>query len=351
MENTSIKQIQTINYFLYGPNQSIINVNINNKNINLLNDVSQNDNIIDNSIDSNVNSIEYNNMIIHPLYTIDDICIKSDVSKGVTTRNTSTLDIYAPTISKLITACKVQNYIYALTPEIYDALTYKKVIFGLDETNLDSYNYEYTESPVDTYIYKTDISSDNIQDHFEIDKSIKFENEPTNIPYNYLVELQADTKNNKYISGDIYGNAFQCKNVFNSIYSMEVSKNPETSEIVSDVKRSYIVANTFNDTLYLTYLEKGADKKNYQHVETIESINRFTQDIQHKSTMYSLQLDNINLDSLTNFNNENQNIPTTAKKILEIIKDKIELDIKNTVRTLTKTICPANTELFDVFIN
>lgn len=350
MSNTSIKQIQTINYFLYGPTQSIINVNINNTNVNLLNDVSQNDNIIDNSIESNTNSIKNNDMIVHPLYTIDDICIKSDVSKG-TTRTNSTLDIYAPEISKLITTCKVQNYIYALTPEIYNALTYKKAVFGLDETNLDSYNYEYEETPVDTYVYKTDISSDNIQDYFEINQSIKFQNDYNNIPYNYLVELQAATKFNKYLSGDIYGNAFQCKNVFNSTYSMEVNKKTDTNEIISDVKRNYLVANEFNDTLYLTYIERGNNKKNYQHVETIESINRFTQEVQHKSTMYSLQLNNVNLETLTNFSGENQNIPSTAKKILEIIKDKIELDIKNTVRTLTKSICPANTELFDTFIN
>jgi len=76
------------------------------------------------------------------------------------------------------------------------------------------------------------------------------------------------------------------------------------------------------------------DRYPFQKVETLDSINRFRSNIRHKSPLYSLKISN---SGLNNIDEEN--------------RQKIKNDIKNNIRQITRRLCPATTQLFDVYFD
>lgn len=335
-------QINNINYINCGPTQSFISLTISNDNdttscVTLATDIPKNKFDFNTALPDNANSLRYNENIIYPVYDIRTLCIKSDVIKDKLKTNNDTVDIYSPPINNVLHICTLQNYVYTLISKQKDSIQYKQ-ISSLQDDNTNNYIFQYPENlENNTYIYDKPQDSYNIQDYFNISADI-------NNQYNYLLEIPIDGQYNNYISGDIYGNAYPCKNVFNSTYSMSVDEN-----LASKINRDYITVNKFNNNLYMTYYSNDSE---YQHVEIIDSLNRYSTGANHKSNMYSIKINNINLTTLTSFVSEDdKQIDGNHKDVLSVIYENLKADIKNNIRDLTKKLCPVNTELFDVYID
>jgi hypothetical protein len=337
-------QINNINYINYGPTQSFISLTMTNNGtpscVTLVTDIPKNKLDFNTALPDNINSLYYYENILYPVYDIRTLCIKSDVIKNKLKTDNNTLDIYSPPINDILHICTFQNYVYTLISKQQYAIQYKQ-ISSLQYDNMNNYIFQYSNNLNNTYIYekpKNEYDS-NIQDRFNI--------LTTNIndEYNYLLEIPIDGQYNNYISGDIYGNAYPCKNVFNSTYSMSV----DNDKLASKINRDYVTVNKFNNNLYMTYY---SDDSKYQHVEIVDSLNRYTIGSNHKSNMYSIKINNINLTTLTSFASEaDKQIDNNHKDVLNIIYKNLKADIKNNIRDLTKKLCPVNTELFDVYID
>lgn len=88
------------------------------------------------------------------------------------------------------------------------------------------------------------------------------------------------------------------------------------------------------------YLERKQenDSYSYQHVEVVNSVNHFdvgrSGNGRHKSSLFSVVLNNTGLNNST---------------IPEAVKTKLRKDISNNIRKIASKICPAHTQLFNVY--
>ena len=190
----------------------------------------------------------------------------------------------------------------------------------------------------------------------------------------YLYQIYVSNKKsnsdkwNEFNKGNIFGNVFVGKNFYDSKYStaMIMSDNGKAFPIREYVKigeaggwpffiyydnRDLSSNSTVISTDYLplsggirdggniTERMAGTTKRKYQHVETVQSLNRFLNRGNHKSNLYSIRL-KLDLDNLLPNTPEN-------KKLLDTVK----LDIRNSVRRITSNLEPAHTQLFKVYID
>lgn len=80
--------------------------------------------------------------------------------------------------------------------------------------------------------------------------------------------------------------------------------------------------------------ERKTEGYPFQKIEVLDSINRFRSNIRHKSPLFSVTINNTGLGEIDSD-----------------LRNKIKSDIKNNIRTMTKKLCPATTELFDVYFD
>jgi hypothetical protein len=73
-------------------------------------------------------------------------------------------------------------------------------------------------------------------------------------------------------------------------------------------------------------MNRTSDKHVFQKIETINSINRFKHNTGHKSNLYSIKINNLDI-----MNETDENV------------NKIKTDIKNNIRKLCKYVTPVNT--------
>lgn len=344
--------VNKINFLITGSTQTIFNISINkngrNESVTMFTNVDNDDYKMEekdfypnnhSSIKSKLNSTVD---IIHSIYDVKDLCIKSNNKKLInnehsylTNMSENHIDTYCPELTKdFMSICVYNNSIYGLTYKTSSGFLDKQT----DIENLNNkvttiiYSEKIINNPTRVNFYTPNLlSNSSLQDYFEVSATYK------NMPYNYIYEIpHSNMTINNFEFGDIYGNFYVCKNEYNPKYSMEIINNSFNC-------RDYIHIGNCSNCIFLTYYFPSKYKFNYQHVETINSTIKLNTYTKHKSNMYSIKL----LD--TGINRIISNEQTNKDPIIKNIYDKIALDINNNIRNILKKVCPINSELFNVY--
>lgn len=351
------------NYMSSGSKSKMINLDIKSnddnstlKNVTFVCGIENNDTIMDYTQNCNKNSL-YNpetNTIIHNLYDIKDLCLKSNIRKinalsssFDTYKSENYIDIYAPQLNyNPIDFVQIKNNVYCLTETMTNGPSYNNIYFDNNSNDdyIDTYYHrEISNSALKTFIYNSNTDT-------ELSNRYKSCVNLDGIEYNYMFEIPLNDQINDFDSGDIHADIFQTKNAYNAYYSMEM----DTPKSLKNC-RNYCGLGNGCGTLFLkyydnvdyvggitnyendistVYMEKdNSPKYNFQKIETITSINRFRNNIRHKSNLYSIEIRD---SGLNNLNEESV---------------KIKQDIKNNIREIVKKVTPVNTQLFDVFFS
>ena len=324
-----------------------------------------------------------NNFIIHPLYSINKSKLRSTATKqGLKREN---VDLYLPHVSSdLIGICQNGNYAYGLSRETQKQPMSLSVVFNGNTAVDSSYHYVLSNDNLQTYLYPTISDLNNLEEISSYDLYVKQVPELSDarissifsvarsldgIGYNYLLEIPESTIDNKYDEGFIQCDMAVTKNCHNYLYNMHVSSN----NYDLDNCREYCNIGFCGDLVYLTYRDNVQYKNynktityydnldteynqlstdivehtlhrdqpensySYQHVEVVHSFNRFdgsSSNVGHKSSLFSLTLHDTGLNTST---------------IPETVKEKLRQNISNNIRKIAEKICPANTQLFNVY--
>ena len=312
-------------------------------------------------------------ILIDPLYSINDICIKSSIEKSkniqkITSKKTSDnyVDIYAPEVNNELTyMCQYGTYTLALMPRTTNGPNYLQTNLASLNTEVSSsiddtiYSWEINSQPIKTYLYNTK-NTLNTKDSEELSNYFKPKYNLAGLKYNYILEIPnvlGANIYNDYESGDIQGDFIQAKNQYDAKYSINM---PNISSLQNS--RDYIGINVCGNQPYLKFYDNinysiglnhqekttnfddiqsiGVSENSnkvypFQKIETLDYINRFKNTSKHKSPLYSLKIN---------------------KTGLSYIKDsdariKIKKEITNNIREITKKLCPAQTQLFNVYFS
>lgn len=188
----------------------------------------------------------------------------------------------------------------------------------------------------------------------------------TDVNYNYIMEIpltKANNENNKYFLGLVNADMIMGKNVYDDIYDTNVSSIGEFKRVreYSNIgavggklfltyfdDKIYTAGEKFDKTLdYRNYdssgsldvpmnLSSSSPQRDYAKIECIDAINRFVSTTTHKANLFSTKV--IGLDELLN----------ERKFDKEEIKDRIKLDVRNSIKRIVKNFIPAHTQYFDV---
>lgn len=305
-----------------------------------------------------------NQCLIHPLYDIKDMCLKSNIKKitdGHQEKDNTEkfVDIYSPQISSNpIHVTKMGEYAYAVSDNTKDGPIYlrtnlddKRKTTPAEEVDNTKYNYKLKSGHLKTYLYGEDRSQ-------ELSTNFQRKQNLDGVEYNYIYEIPLNSQDyNDFENGDIQTEIFQAKSTYDSLYSMNM---PESDYL--SCTRQYCGVGQCGDELYFKYydnvdyefgqrrhddnndietidVKRIQRKYSYQKLETIRSINRFKSNIRHKSNVYSISIRNTGL-----------NTDYIDKGINDKVA-KLKTDIKNNIREIAKQICPVNTQLFDVYFD
>lgn len=185
-----------------------------------------------------------------------------------------------------------------------------------------------------------------------------------NISYQMVLESQlrnATTNGiefpNNYSTGDMYGDVFATKSVYDSLYDMKIDTTEDDNLQLTAIGRNYIGLCGCSNQLALFYkptqikmdsdmateINEQDGELKYQLVEVVKNINRFESAIKHKSNVFSVVVENSNL-------RENKNIDKTNDKEtrFEEYKEKLRQSVCQFVRETCEGVVPAHTQLFDV---
>lgn len=286
-----------------------------------------------------------NDIIVHNLYDIKDICIRSDIKN-----NDTNFEIYAPDISSnVIGIAQFKNFTYCLTDGMKTTPSYvtTNLIENRDKTkgNIRSTDYvkNITNQPIYTYLYQLSSQfSPDISSNYNIYNMID------GIEYNYIIELQNNHQYNDFENGEVNGDVFTTKNAYDALYSMNMKSLTNINNC-----RQYVGLGICGDQVFLKYVDDvnyiGNKTSNkiivdkikktkyaFEKVETIDSINRFDDVSKHRSNMFSLKIHNLGLDELD------------VSDKMSALKKQIKMDIDNNIEDLVKNVCPIHTQLFNV---
>lgn len=316
-------------------------------------------------------------IIVHNLYNINKTKIKTTAKKySSSLTSTEYQDIYIPYISSdFIHLCQFKSNAYGLTHEHKNNLQMPYINMNNASKFDTTYHSVISSDEIHTFLYPRpqelnsscssytgvvdiagELSNCAISTIFQLGRDLR------GIQYNYIVELPENSKHIDYTKGYILGDAIATKNHLNYQYSISADSDYNLSGC-----REYCNIDVCGNQLYLTYrdnvdysvgsisnvtyfdgtsklsvnayqMEKIRKNYNYQHVEVIDSINKFDGDANggHKSSMFSIRLFDTGLNEAT--------IPETAKQ-------KLRQNVINNVRTLVENIIPANTQLFNIYFD
>lgn len=201
-----------------------------------------------------------------------------------------------------------------------------------------------------------------------------------NVQKNFIYQIFASNRKsnrykwNEFNSGNVFGNVLGAKNFYDAKYSTDVSES--TSGKTTFPTREYLKIGTTGGKPFLTYntdtpwLENGTKdgpgdlttktedtstgpspgrKPRYDHIETIDSINRFLNRANHKSNMYSIRL-NLGLKAMAD-ENVKADSDESKRDLVAKLLNNVKLDIQNNVRKIAEELAPAHTQLFKVYID
>lgn len=324
-----------------------------------------------------------NDLIIHPLYNINKTKLRSTATKQDLKKQN--VDLYLPTVSSdLIGMCQTGNYAYGLSRETQKQPVSLSVVFNGNTSIDSSYHYLLSSDNLQTYLYPTVSDLTNVSEISSYDLFVKEVPELSNarlssifsvarclngIRYNYLLELPESTIDNKYDEGFIQCDMATTKNHHNYLYDMHISSDnydlDDCREYCSIGQCGNLVYLTYRDNVQyrngnktITYYDNQQSEYNqlsqdvvehqltreqpensytYQHIEIVHSFNRFdgsSANNGHKSSLFSITLHDTGLNNST---------------IPETVKQKLRQNITNNIRKIAEKICPANTQLFNVY--
>lgn len=318
-----------------------------------------------------------NKIIIHNLYNLNKVKLQDSDYKYNSSKH---VDMYVPYMpNDFINCCQVKNYAYALSRELSTQPMTKTISF--DQTPECQYRYALSSQDIHTYLYNAlaDLSTEEQMSSYNmyISANVSSESSLSNyylssifdikrvlsvLDYNYFIEFPNSTIQNTYSNGEIKCNFAVTKNPYDINYNMNI----ESSYNVID-SRQYCGIDYCGGLLYLRFrdnvkytvlssaIEQEKDKfaadkvkltvtkeqpqtsYTYQHIEVIKSFDRFDASdasTGHKSTLFSVQLNDIGLNKST---------------IDETVKAKLRRTITNNIQKIAEKICPAHTQLFNVY--
>lgn len=165
----AILNVKSLNYITSGKTEKLVNVDfVKNKSVSLVANIDSNDESMVENLQSNTSSMKSDGTIIHTMYDIKNLCIKSSIKKSSpTSKLTNTfkdyVDIYAPTLpasDSVIDFCQLYKYSYFLTTKLQSGPNMLETNINEKDFNISSlvndnnYNLKITGKDPNTYIYK-----------------------------------------------------------------------------------------------------------------------------------------------------------------------------------------------------
>lgn len=323
---------------------------------------------------------------IKAIYDMTDVALKSrntsyNINIPKFDTRISTEDIYLPnTGSSPLGFCQVETNSYLLTDKTTDEPIYLRSSLNFsDESVYKNSSFQHMKlhaDPNQTYLYAPLdlLSANSYAEYFEAHSPAAFfipKANLQNIDYNYIAAIPLDGQaslTTDYEMGNMYGYFYTTKNMYNSTYSMEMSTMMKLGDC-----RKYVQISKCGNVPYLKYYDsvdylrdsdppldpspsattdvsyytKDRLKVPYQKVETFSPIT-YNSQTKHKPTMFSVRLNDTGLDEKYDKYEYQRSSAEEAEKAIAIRKN-IRQDITNTIREIAKNVCPAQTQLFDVF--
>lgn len=300
--------------------------------------------------------------IYYPMYDSMQPYYKSAIyKKGKSLRNGTTYDFQDVTnhklSSSLLDICHADNIMYAIEPKNQ----YGRYSLSCDIWSWISVDHGYMDVPlkkINTDIYDVAKLSAALMSPADIPANVvkrKF----TDIKYNMLYEINGSIYND-YEGGSIAANTFKAKNQYNSTYDMLHDSNYKLKNA-----RDYIGIGACNNNIYLKYYDtvnypnSGSPSQPntnkygfcYPNVEVIKAINRYESFNAHKTNLYSIVIKTDMLNAVHEKMMDIKNVDYAIIKALEQqIVDRMCLDISNGVKSITRLLQPAHTQLYAVYV-
>ncbi len=340
-------------------------------------------------LENDKNNLTCQGNVLQNMYDMVDVSIKK---QGIHDQVNNYLhyldyhhDIYAPQLSTgILGFCQTQqndqykNDVLMVTPSIkaknYSLMTDLKdrrisddveCIYGIALENLKNTSY--------TYNVGIDSLSVGRIGHFIPKRNF------SNMNYSYVIDVPVDSTNvedsraksaRDYDLGEImFYRMHTCKNAFNSLYTMEMS---EFNEI--DNCRTYQQVNTFAGQPYLKYYDdityKGISEKEnsdglidinlqeynsvtdstsdrstkpFQKIELLCPTD-YTNNAKHKANIFTVNILSTGIEEVEDEISEKDGTEQLKMKI-----SQLKTDIHSAIKEIARNICPANTQLFNVY--
>lgn len=275
-------------------------------------------------------------------YCLSDYTIKNILYK---TYNFSDNILEPPSIT--IEGIPVNTFIYPQKSVIESDITSGKTTF-MPLYNLSGVKFNYIEEfPLNGFTYGFDNSDSLSSYNYVFADTINCKNQYDN---NYSLSAYITSTSDVYnVSGyltnsRIYDNIGSCGDILYMTYRNNAHYNMFETDITSTgVYFGITPTSSFASTGAIAEL-KVSDSitlstdviHKYDNVETIGSINRIENSSGHRSNLYSINIQNANVNT-SNLTDER--------------KDNIKKTINNLIENMVKNITPVNTQLFNIYWN
>ena len=308
--------------------------------------------------------------VLLPLNDILDLCIKSRFKKMYANSNvprnldasvSKNVDQYLVLDDYPVGMCQCGNDAFVIT-KLMDMQPWRLKTDNEDNANAayEHYTYKLVSQPIQTTLYQSleDLSSDSYKEFIEnavsrndaVAQLFVQQRKINGIRYNYIVAVDQSSYDNRtvYDNGDIFGYFTTAKNMYNSLYSIEM---PDESTMKNC--RQYCGVQRSRGKLMLKYYDSidykvtgsSAQKDGdgtavpFQKVEFFQPNKMMPAIAKHKSNLFSVQIRSTGLDDAalaqSTTNEERQTILNIRK------------DIMNGVKSIAENVVPANTQLFE----
>lgn len=322
-------------------------------------------------------------IIVHNLYDIEKSLLKTTAKKhSQDLMQTENIDMFMPQLhSDFLHICQFENYAYGLTQMTNQSPVILSVVMN-NNSNFDiTYHYNLSNDTIQTFTcpkpdevlpsYADATSYDQlIEDSYDLSDTVistifNAKRSFKNIMHNYVVEIPEDKEWNDYSKGYIQSDMLITKNHLNYSYTMDMDANFNLSgcreycnidvcgnqlymtyrdniDYSSGIQDSItyvggvVDSSQYDSTMLTTDMQLVKKPYGYQHVEVLDSWNRYDgkPNAGHKPSMFSLRLVDIGLNEST---------------INEEAKAKLRENIRKNVRAIIDSITPANCQLFNIY--
>lgn len=343
---------------------------------------------------------------VHPLYDMMDVCVKSkNVIKNPHVLNfdrstdvglAKTEDLYLPASAKVTGFGQVGQNVYLLTDRTTDGCDrLSSTIYaerGSRRTR-SGYNMQLNHDGLKTYLYPSLQQLNSALNEAGVSEKASslreglnfyqtalaarvFGRNSTNdyfnpaaqlagIGYNYVAQAPACYVKSKYGNGNVYADLFHAKNAYDATYQMDVPNELSVRNCREylDVyecggkiylkyydRANYSVAASTNKTAYQLSAVEGRKAEQqergwpYQKIETFFPIGSRTGN-RHKSLFFSINIADVYVEGDDDASVGESDLTADERKLLNDIK----FDITASIKEIARNVCPANTQLFEVY--